>query len=153
MTRSGIFSLGTPLQGRVLIAPARSARQKGAEGVSTTMPLGDRDQGEQDASVDLAGLVAGATDAATFLKALGHDGRLMILCHLQSGPKSVTELENLLSARQAVVSQQLARLRLEGLVSARREGQAIFYSVLDERVSEVIGVLAKLFCKPAQDRA
>lgn len=152
MTRSGIMSFETPLQKRVLIAPTPSARLKRAEGVSKTMPLGERDDTGQDTPVDLAGLVAGATDAATFLKALGHDGRLLILCHLQSGPKSVTELENLLSARQAVVSQQLARLRLEGLVSARREGQAIFYSILDERVSEVIGVLAKVFCKPAQDR-
>ncbi|MFN3723200.1 MAG: ArsR/SmtB family transcription factor [Paracoccaceae bacterium] len=153
MTQSGTFPLGTPLHGRVLIAPAPSVRQERAEGVSIAMPLGERDDtGQQGTPVDLAGLVAGATDAATFLKALGHDGRLLILCHLQSGPKSVTELENLLSARQAVVSQQLARLRLEGLVSARREGQAIFYSILDERVSEVIGVLAKVFCKPAQDR-
>ncbi len=96
----------------------------------------------------LADLVQKSNDAANFLKALGHDGRLMILCHLMHGPKSVTELENLLSARQAVVSQQLARLRLEGLVSARREGQAIFYSILDPKVSEVLVVLARLFCKP-----
>lgn len=93
--------------------------------------------------------MAEANEAANFLKALGHDGRLLILCHLITGPKSVTELENLLSARQAVVSQQLARLRLEGLVSARREGQAIYYSILDPKVTEVLGVLSKLFCKPA----
>lgn len=95
---------------------------------------------------DLDGLMSKASDVANFLKALGHDGRLLILCHLLSGPKSVTELENLLSARQAVVSQQLARLRLEGLVSARREGQAIFYSILDPRVHDVIEVLSKKFC-------
>ncbi len=100
-------------------------------------------------SMNLGELFANANTAANFLKALGHDGRLMILCHLRSGPKSVTELENLLSARQAVVSQQLARLRLEGLVSARREGQAIYYSILDPKVTEMIEVLARLFCKPA----
>ncbi len=104
-------------------------------------------QGEA-ALANLDALVTQANDAANFLKALGHDGRLTILCHLLSGPKSVTELENLLSARQAVVSQQLARLRLEGLVSARREGQAIYYSILDPKVIEVLGVLSKLFCKP-----
>lgn len=104
-------------------------------------------QGEE-ALANLDALVTQANDAANFLKALGHDGRLTILCHLLSGPKSVTELENLLSARQAVVSQQLARLRLEGLVSARREGQAIFYSILDPRVEEVLAVLAQVFCKP-----
>lgn len=104
-------------------------------------------QDEARAMLDL--FVQQANEAANFLKALGHDGRLTILCHLLTGPKSVTELENLLSARQAVVSQQLARLRLEGLVSARREGQAIFYSIHDPKVVEVLGVLAKLFCKPA----
>nr|WP_241427725.1 metalloregulator ArsR/SmtB family transcription factor [Fertoeibacter niger] len=90
-------------------------------------------------------MVANAEDASTLLKAMGHDGRLTILCYLRSGPKSVTELEKLLSARQAIVSQQLARLRLEGLVSARREGQAIYYSLLDPKVTEMIEVLARLY--------
>lgn len=151
MTRSGIISPISPFQMRVLIAPASAALHEGKYRANATLPLGNMDHTDTD--TDIEALVAGAAEAATFLKALGHDGRLLILCHLQSGPKSVTELENLLSTRQAAVSQQLARLRLEGLVSARREGQAIFYSILDERVSEVIGVLAKLFCKPAQDRA
>lgn len=93
-----------------------------------------------------------AEGAANFLKALGHDGRLTILCHLHSGPKSVTELENLLESRQAVVSQQLARLRLEGLVSARRDGQTIYYSLLDPRVAEMIALLCRLFGTPAKDR-
>ncbi|AXQ95835.1 metalloregulator ArsR/SmtB family transcription factor [Cereibacter azotoformans] len=94
-----------------------------------------------------ADLVASAEDAAGFLKALGHEGRLTILCHLSSGPKSVMELETLLSSRQAAVSQQLARLRLEGLVSARREGQAIFYSILDPKVERMVRLLAELFCR------
>lgn len=108
----------------------------------------DISEGETD-TVDLDDLVGQANEVATFLKALGHDGRLTILCHLQSGPKSVTELENLLSSRQAVVSQQLARLRLEGLVSARRDGQAIYYSILDPKVAVMIETLARLFPKPA----
>ena len=95
--------------------------------------------------LQLAPLISQTEAACNFLKALGHDGRLTILCHLLSGPKSVTELENLLSSRQAVVSQQLARLRLEGLVYARREGQAIFYSLLDPKVLAMIEVLATLF--------
>lgn len=70
---------------------------------------------------------------AAFLKALSHEGRLMILCHLADGEKSVTELEGLLNQRQAAVSQQLARLRLEGLVTTRRDGKAIFYAVSDAR--------------------
>ncbi|SNX71077.1 ArsR family transcriptional regulator [Cereibacter ovatus] len=95
-----------------------------------------------------ADLVAQADAAANFLKALGHEGRLTILCHLTTGPKSVMELETLLSSRQAAVSQQLARLRLEGLVSARREGQAIFYSILDPKVEHMVRLLARLFCGP-----
>ncbi|HBD90395.1 MAG TPA: transcriptional regulator [Gemmobacter sp.] len=109
----------------------------------------EREKADDRAALDLVGLVGQANEAANFLKALGHDGRLTILCHLQSGPKSVTELENLLSSRQAVVSQQLARLRLEGLVSARREGQAIYYSLLDPKVEATITLLARLFGKPA----
>ena len=102
---------------------------------------------DPDEVCDLAGLITQAEQASMLLKAMGHDGRLTILCHLRTGPKSVTELEILLSARQAIVSQQLARLRLEGLVSARREGQAIFYSLLDPKVTEMIEVLARLYNK------
>lgn len=96
---------------------------------------------------DLQGLIDQSEDAASFLKAMGHDGRLTILAHLSTGPKSVTELENLLSSRQAVVSQQLARLRLEGMVSARRDGQTIYYSLLDPKVAAMIAALAHLFGK------
>ncbi len=87
-----------------------------------------------------------ASDAATFLKAISHEGRLMILCHLASGEKSVTELEELLSARQAAVSQQLSRLRAEGLVSPRRDGKAIYYSLTDRRAVRILDVVYDLFC-------
>ena len=65
-------------------------------------------------------LAARAGEAAAFLKALSHEGRFMILCHILDGEQSVTELEDLIGARQSAVSQQLSRLRLEGLVAARR---------------------------------
>ncbi|GAA6149380.1 ArsR/SmtB family transcription factor [Pseudooceanicola nitratireducens] len=87
-----------------------------------------------------------ATDAANFLKALSHEGRLMILCHLVTGEKSVTELEELLSARQAAVSQQLSRLRLEGLVVPRREGKAIYYSLADDRPRRTLELVYEMFC-------
>jgi len=93
-------------------------------------------------------MVESATSAATFLKAISHEGRLLILCHLVSGEKSVTELEELLSARQAAVSQQLSRLRLEGLVTTRREGKAIYYSLADDRPRKVLEVVYELFCAP-----
>ncbi len=92
-------------------------------------------------------IVTKATQASNFLKAISHEGRLMILCHLVTGEKSVTELEKLLSARQAAVSQQLSRLRLEGLVQPRRDGKTIFYSLTDDRAVKIIEVVYDLFCR------
>jgi len=91
-------------------------------------------------------MVENATNASNFLKAVSHEGRLMILCHLVSGEKSVTELEDLLSARQAAVSQQLSRLRLEGLVVPRREGKAIYYRLADDRPKRMLELVYELFC-------
>lgn len=71
----------------------------------------------------------------------------MILCHLATGEKTVTELEDLLSARQAAVSQQLSRLRLEGLVTPRREGKAIYYRLTDRRAIQMLETVYDLFCK------
>ncbi len=87
-----------------------------------------------------------ARSAAAFLKTLAHEGRLMILCHLGSGEKSVGELEQLLGTRQAAVSQMLARLREEALVTTRREGKTIYYSLADEDTGRVIGLLYEIFC-------
>nr|WP_240664439.1 metalloregulator ArsR/SmtB family transcription factor [Sinirhodobacter ferrireducens] len=88
-----------------------------------------------------------AQEASNLLKALAHEGRLMIMCHLSSGEKTVTELENLLESRQAAVSQQLARLRLEGLVTCRREGKAIYYSLSDPKAIRIVETVYEMFCK------
>lgn len=101
---------------------------------------------ESTTEAEIEEIAAKAQDAATFLKAISHEGRLMILCHLVSGEKTVTELERLLSARQAAVSQQLSRLRLEGLVVPRREGKAIYYSLADDRPRKIIELVYELFC-------
>ncbi|MEX0301261.1 MAG: ArsR/SmtB family transcription factor [Leisingera sp.] len=101
----------------------------------------DMDPAEMDKMVE------NATKASNFLKAISHEGRLMILCHLVSGEKSVTELEELLSARQAAVSQQLSRLRLEGLVIPRREGKAIYYRLADDKPRRMLETVYDLFCK------
>jgi len=98
-------------------------------------------------------MVQQAQSAAAFLKALAHEGRLLILCYLSSGEKSVTELEQLLGSRQAAVSQQLARLRLEGLVSCRREGKAIYYALGDPRAARTIGLMYEMFCSQPADGA
>lgn len=97
---------------------------------------------------DLDMMMENAQEAANFLKAISHEGRLMILCHLTTGEKSVTELEELLSARQAAVSQQLSRLRLEGLVTPRRDGKAIYYRLTDDRPKQIMEVVYELFCAP-----
>lgn len=96
---------------------------------------------------DMDKMASNAMQASNFLKAISHEGRLMILCHLASGEKSVTELEDLLSARQAAVSQQLSRLRLEGLVTPRRDGKAIYYSLADDRPKQIMEVVYDLFCR------
>lgn len=107
------------------------------------------DEGLGEAELDV--MMENARKATNFLKALSHEGRLLILCHLASGEKSVTELEDFLSARQAAVSQQLARLRLEGLVTYRRDGKTIYYRLGDERAKRMIEMVYDMFCK--QDNA
>lgn len=96
---------------------------------------------------EIDGMLENAVTASNFLKAISHEGRLMILCHLASGEKSVTDLERLLSSRQAAVSQQLARLRLERLVEARREGKIIYYALADKRATRILDVVYDIFCK------
>ena len=90
---------------------------------------------------DMDKMAGNAVRAANFLKAISHEGRLMILCYLASGEKSVTDLEELLSARQAAVSQQLSRLRIEGLVTPRRDGKVIYYSLTDKRSTQIMEVV------------
>ncbi len=91
-------------------------------------------------------MVQNSNLAADFLKAIGHGGRLMILCHLTTGEKSVSELEALLSIPQATVSQQLGRLRMEGIVKPRRDGQMMYYSLSDDKSRRMIALLYELFC-------
>lgn len=91
-------------------------------------------------------MIENARRATAFLKALAHEGRLMILCYLTTGERSVTELEELLASRQAAVSQQLARLRLEGLVDYRRDGKQIYYRIKDDKARRMLETLYELFC-------
>ena len=101
-----------------------------------------------DPQVDVGRMGEHAREASEFLKALAHEARLMILCDLLHGEKSVGDLETLLSRRQASVSQQLARLRLEGLVSARRDGRTIYYSIASDKARSIICSLYASFCAP-----
>jgi DNA-binding transcriptional ArsR family regulator len=97
---------------------------------------------------DLDQLMSKARKASEFLKALSHESRLIVLCLLAERERSVSELEQILALRQPTVSQQLARLRLDGLVTTRREGKTILYSLANEDVRQVIGVLYAIYCAP-----
>lgn len=99
---------------------------------------------------DMVALMAQARKASDLLKALSHEARLLILCILSEGEKSVSDLEQILSMPQAAVSQHLARLRYDRLVSTRREGRMIFYSISDDEVSQIVETLYQLFCKPVR---
>jgi DNA-binding transcriptional ArsR family regulator len=101
-----------------------------------------------EAELDLDTLVANARGASEFLKALSHEARLMILCLLVDGEKSVSDIEETLKLRQPAVSQQLARLRADDLVEARREGKNIYYSLARSEVRDIIEALHRAFCKP-----
>ena len=88
-----------------------------------------------------------ARKASDFLKAISHETRLLILCLLIDGEKTVNELEQILKIRQAAVSQQLARLRADDLVEARRNGKSVHYSLARPDVIEVISALYRTFCR------
>jgi DNA-binding transcriptional ArsR family regulator len=99
------------------------------------------------ATLDVGKMLDNAREASEFLKAVAHESRLIILCLLVERERTVTELEDLLGLRQSAVSQQLARLRAEDLVEARREGKNIYYSIGRSEVAEIIGALYRAFCK------
>lgn len=98
-------------------------------------------------SAQLELLMRNARDASDFLKALSHENRLLLLCLLSERERSVSELENILSLRQAAVSQQLARLRYDNLVTTRRDGKTVYYSIADDNVRRIIAVIYELFCE------
>lgn len=95
---------------------------------------------------DYSQMEGNAEQAVKLLKALGNKHRLMILCVLQEGELSVSQLNELFPIAQSSLSQHLAWLRKEGFVSTRREAQTIFYSLSSDEVIEIIAVLYKLYC-------
>lgn len=96
--------------------------------------------------LDMELMRTAAGHATAMLAALANQDRLLLLCQLSQGEKSVGELEELLDIRQPTLSQQLGVLRTEGLVSTRRDGKRIYYSVADPKVLAVLGTLYALYC-------
>ncbi len=85
--------------------------------------------------------------AAKLLKSLSNEKRLLIICTLYEGEKSVGELEEIVGLSQSALSQHLARLRREKIVSTRREAQTIYYSILDDAVAVILKALYELYCQ------
>lgn len=99
-----------------------------------------------ETSPELEELMTNAREASDLLKALAHENRLLLLCILFEQERSVGELETILSLRQTTVSQQLARLRFDGLVKTRRDGKTIYYSIANDRVRQIVRLMYDMFC-------
>lgn len=100
------------------------------------------------ARFDLSLFEDSAARAATLLRLLGNERRLMILCQLADGELSVGEIQPRVGLSQSALSQHLALLREEGIVATRRSGQTIFYRLADLAAARIIETLAELFCPP-----
>lgn len=87
-----------------------------------------------------------ATEAAQMLKALAHETRLLILCHLVEQELTVGQINALVEGSQSVISQHLAVLRRDGLVTTRREAQTVYYSLRDTKAVRIVEALHELFC-------
>lgn len=97
---------------------------------------------------DLALFEESAGRAATLLRLLANEKRLMIVCQLADGELTVGDIQSRVGLSQSALSQHLALLRAEGIVATRRDGQAIFYRLDDPAAMRVIETLADLFCPP-----
>ena len=89
-----------------------------------------------------------ATSASELLKVLANETRLLILCQLIDGEKPVNELEELVGIRQSALSQHLAILRRERLVTTRRQAQFVYYSLASEEAKTIMGALYDIYCAP-----
>jgi DNA-binding transcriptional ArsR family regulator len=101
---------------------------------------------------ELSAMQENAQQAAAVLRALSNETRLLVMCQLGQGEMSVGALQEAVSLGQSALSQHLARLRAEGFVTTRREGQTIHYRIADPRVSRLIGALHDIFCNPKKGR-
>ncbi len=100
----------------------------------------------RELSQETAEMIENAGEAADFLKKLAHPSRLMIVCALVEGERSVRELEDGLGIRQPGLSQQIAELREAGFIVGRKESKHMFYRLEDGRVSEFISMMHAMFC-------
>lgn len=100
----------------------------------------------ETAVLDMTVMRRAASEAAAMLRVLANEDRMLLLCQISQGEKSVGELEELLDIRQPTLSQQLSVLRSEGLVDTRRDGKRIYYSIADEKVLRLLETMYGLYC-------
>ncbi|WP_395669544.1 ArsR/SmtB family transcription factor [Rhodoferax sp.] len=105
------------------------------------------------AELELTAMQQAAGRACRLLKVLANPDRLLLLCQLSQGEKRVGELEEILGITQPTLSQQLTVLRDEALVSTRRDGKNIYYSLSSPQALAVIQVMYQQFCEPNQEQA
>ena len=98
--------------------------------------------------MDLETRQASAQRASDMMKLLGHPHRLMILCELKMGEKSVGELSKSVGIAQSPLSQHLARMRYEDVVESRRDAQTVYYSLKEGEASQLIQAMYEIFCEP-----
>lgn len=115
--------------------------------------LEDELRSDLETSPRLERMMKSARKASDLLKALSHENRLLLLCILSEKERSVSELEQILSLRQPLVSQQLARLRYDNLVTTRRDGKTVYYSIADNDVRRITGVIYDIFCEDGVEGA
>jgi DNA-binding transcriptional ArsR family regulator len=101
----------------------------------------------EQTQIDPKKMASAAQKASELMKTLGHKDRLMVLCHLTSGEKSVGELAGLLEIPQSPLSQHLARMRKESLVSTRREAQTIYYTIASGEAARFVALMHELYCR------
>jgi DNA-binding transcriptional ArsR family regulator len=99
--------------------------------------------------MNVEAMMSKAGEAADFLKSMANDRRLVVLCQLVKGERTVGELETVVGLSQSALSQHLAKLREAKVVKTRRESRTIYYSLANQGVKRLIDVLYELYCRPA----
>lgn len=104
--------------------------------------------GAASVQFDIESMGSRVARASQLLAAMANEKRLLILCQLVTGERTVGELAALLGVRQSTVSQHLALLRKDGLVESRREGQSQYYSLAGNEARDILEALHSLYCEP-----
>ena len=104
---------------------------------------------DTEPTLDMADLEQQARQAATLLRMLCNESRLLVLCHIVgAGEMSVGALAELVGLSQPALSQHLAKMREEGLLATRREAQSVYYRLADEKATRLLRLMRQLYCGP-----